>query len=228
MKSSKALVIGNSDGIGLAVTRELLKRGWKVFGLSRSPSPIDHLSYIHSVMDVRDKEYPLRLRSILEAEESVELVIYFVGIGEPLDFSRMEKESEVIDVNFLGMIKTTSVVIPFMLKHGTGHFIGLSSLADELISPENPSYNASKAGISNYLEGMALALRSKGIYVTNVRFGFVDTKMARADSKPFMMSVDRAVDHLITCIEEKPVRYSAPWMMVPLVRALNWYMRLSL
>lgn len=36
----KALIIGNSDGIGLAVTIELRKRGWTVFGVSRSESVI--------------------------------------------------------------------------------------------------------------------------------------------------------------------------------------------
>jgi short-subunit dehydrogenase len=61
-------------------------------------------------------------------------------------------------------------VIPWMVKRGKGHFIGLSSVADELLSPEAPSYHASKAGFSNYLEGLALAVRTKGVHITNVRF----------------------------------------------------------
>lgn len=66
--------------------------------------------------------------------------------------------------------------------------IGVSSLAVELLSAEAPSYHASKAGFSNYLGGLALALKPKGVYVTNVRLGFVDTKMAKGDFNPFMMS----------------------------------------
>jgi NAD(P)-dependent dehydrogenase (short-subunit alcohol dehydrogenase family) len=33
--NEKALFVGNSDGIGLATTRELLKKGWRVNGISR-------------------------------------------------------------------------------------------------------------------------------------------------------------------------------------------------
>jgi short-subunit dehydrogenase len=108
-----------------------------------------------------------------------------------------------------------------MVKRGQGHFIGVSSMADELLSAEAPSYYASKAGFSNYLGGLALALKSKGVHVTNVRFGFVDTKMAKGDKKPFMMNVEKAVDHLETCIRKKPARYTAPLVAIPMVKLLK-------
>ncbi len=107
------------------------------------------------------------------------------------------------------------------------HFIGLSSVADELLSPDAPSYHASKAGFSNYLEGLALALRPKGVRVSNVRFGFVDTKMAKGDVRPFMMGVERSVEHMLACIEKKPVRYTAPWIVIPLVKFRDRMLRLS-
>jgi short-subunit dehydrogenase len=226
--SGRALLIGNSDGIGLATTVELLKRGWKVVGISKSPSPIEDPSYEHFVAKVQDDEYPVRLKSVLGKGGSVDLCVFCAGIGELLDLSDMERESEILEVNLLGMVKTASCVIPLMVNRGKGHFIGLSSVADELLSPEAPSYHASKAGFSNYLEGLALASRPKGVYVTNVRFGFVDTKMAKGDVKPFIMGVDRAVRHLLSCIEKKPVRYTAPWIAIPLVRSLNWMLKLRL
>ncbi len=100
-------------------------------------------------------------------------------------------------------------------------------MADELLSAEAPSYHASKAGFSNYLGGLALALKPKGVYVTNVRFGFVDTKMAKGDVKPFMMSVDKAVDHLEACMKKKPARYTAPKIMIPLLKFRKLMMRLG-
>jgi short-subunit dehydrogenase len=47
-----------------------------------------------------------------------------------------------------------------MVKRGQGHFIGISSFADKLLSAGAPSYHASKAGFSNYLMNLALALNS--------------------------------------------------------------------
>jgi short-subunit dehydrogenase len=224
--SGKALIIGNSDGIGLAATIELRKRGWTVVGVSRSASEIKDSTYEHIVAEVQGEEFVSRLKSILE-KGPIDLCLFCAGIGELLDISNMEPEAGIIDVNLTGMVKTASCVIPTMVKNGKGHFIGLSSVADEMLSPEAPSYHASKAGFSNYLEGLALALKPTGVSVSNVRFGFVDTKMAKGDVKPFMMDVDRAVRHLFVCIDKKPIRYTAPWIVIPLVKFRGWIMRLS-
>ena len=117
-----------------------------------------------------------------------------------------------------GLVKTASVLIPFMVKRGSGHLLGLSSLADDMLSPQAPSYHASKAGFSVYLESLALALKPTGVSVTNVRFGFVDTKMAKGDVKPFMMPPEQAAEHLMRCLERRPVRYSAPKIILPLIK----------
>lgn len=223
----KAILIGNSDGIGLSLTMELLKRGWTINGISRSESPIATPSYRHVVAEVQGEEYPLILESILENEGPPDLCVFCAGIGEMLDLSRMETEVKIFEVNLLGMVRTASCVIPSMVKRGGGHFIGLSSVADEMLSAEAPSYHASKAGFSNYLEGLALAVKPRGVHVTNVRFGFVDTKMAKGDVKPFMMTVERATRHLLSCIEKKPIRYTAPRTVTPLVKLRSWTLRLK-
>ncbi len=222
-----ALIIGNSDGIGFALTAELLKRGWRVFGISRSDSSVVNQCYQHHVADVQNTDYAERLNAILVDMKSPDLCIYCAGIGELLDPYDMTMEERIVDVNLLGMIRTTAAVIPSMVKNGRGHFIGLSSMADEMLSPEAPSYHASKAGFSTYLESLALAIKSKGVYVTNIRFGFVDTKMAKGDLKPFMMNADRAVFHILRCFDKKPIRYNAPRFVFPLVKLRKWLLRLK-
>ena len=59
-----ALIIGNSDGIGLAATIELRKRGWEVVGISRSESTIKDPTYKHIVTDVRDAGFVTHLKPI--------------------------------------------------------------------------------------------------------------------------------------------------------------------
>ncbi|MFC1824755.1 SDR family NAD(P)-dependent oxidoreductase [Thermodesulfobacteriota bacterium] len=223
---SRAILVGNSDGIGLATTRRLLAAGWNIIGVSRSESSITNTKYHHHIADVSDSNYS-ELIDELTQDGPFDLCIYFVGIGELLDPLDMSCESQIIDVNLTGMVKTAAGVIPRMVKRGQGHFIGISSLADDLLSAEAPSYHASKAGFSNYLRGLALALKPQGVYITNVRYGFVDTKMAKGDFKPFMMSVERAVDHLETCISKKPVCYTAPKIAIPLIKFRKVMMRLG-
>jgi short-subunit dehydrogenase len=220
----RALLVGNSDGMGLATTKRLLAGGWSIIGVSRSESPIDNTAYHHRILDVGDGRYPRLLDELLR-EAPVDLCIYFAGIGELLDPFDMGDEARIVDVNLTGMVRTAAAVIPQMAKRGQGHFIGVSSMADELLSAEAPSYHASKAGFSNYLGGLALALKPQAVHVTNVRFGFVDTKMAKGNVKSFMMSVEKAVDHLETCIIKKPVHYTAPLIAVPLVKFRKFIMR---
>jgi short-subunit dehydrogenase len=222
----KALMVGNSDGIGLATTRRLLTAGWNIVGVSRSESLIISTAYYHQIADVSDNKYS-DLMDELVMKGPLDLCIYFVGIGELLDPLDMSGEARIIDVNLTGMVRTAAAVIPQMVRRKQGHFIGVSSLADELFSSEAPSYHASKAGFSNYLGGLALALKPKGVYVTNVRFGFVDTKMAKGEIRPFMMNVEKAVDHLELCIRKKPVRYTAPKIVVPLIKFRKLLMKLG-
>jgi len=221
---SRALIVGNSDGIGLEATKRLIAAGWDITGISRSESPLSGPTYKHRVADVSDSRYP-ELMDELVKQGPPDLCIYFAGIGELLDPLDMSAEARIIDVNLTGMVRTAAAVIPQMVKRKQGHFIGVSSLADELFSAEAPSYHASKAGLSNYLGGLALALKPMGVFVTNLRFGFVDTKMAKGDIKPFMMSVEKAVDSVMSCIDKKPVSYTSPKRIVPLIKFRKFMMK---
>lgn len=219
----RAILVGNSDGIGLATTKRLLAAGWNIVGVSRSKSPIANPRYEHHIIDVSDIRYSDQMADIVMADP-VDLCIYFAGIGELLDPSDMSDEPRIIDVNLTGMVRTAAAVVPSMVARGRGHFIGISSFADELLSSEAPSYHASKAGVSNYLGGLAVALRPRGVFVTNVRFGFVDTKMAKGSVQPFKMGVEKAVDHLEVCIRKKPSRYAAPRISIPFVKFRKFVM----
>jgi hypothetical protein len=59
------------------------------------------------------------------------------------------------------------------------------------------------------------------VAVTVVRFGFVDTKMAKAPSKPLMITVEKAVDVLIETVRSRPAVISYPRSMALAVRMLR-------
>ena len=65
---------------------------------------------------------------------------------------------------------------------------------------------------------MALVLEGTSVKAKNVRFGFVNTKMAKGDVKPFIMSVEKAVKHIMKCMKKKPARYSAPAIVIPFIK----------
>ena len=221
-----ALIIGNSDGIGLALTRRLLAQGMNVLGASRRPAPIEDPRYQHLVVDVSAPDYPAQLAAFLArhaAGDALALCVYAAGIGERFKPDHPAGEAQVFRVNLVGAVATLEVVLPGFTRARRGHFIGLSSLGDEVRSGLAPGYAASKAGLSAYLVGIGLALAPLGIAVTNLRFGFVDTKMAKSPQRPFMISVERAVDVICAAMQTRPLQRSHPWRMAILVRLLTWW-----
>ncbi len=223
MVNKSALIIGNSDGIGLALTKQLLLLGWDVIGLSKSDSRIKDSKYSHLVVDVTADNFMQKLQTTLV--DPPELYVYCVGIGEDFSIDSISFEQKVFQVNLMGAVKTIETVLPILIKKRGGHIIVLSSIADELNSPESPSYSASKAGLSSYVEGLALAVKKDGVSLSNIRFGFVDSKMAKGEKLPLMMTVDKAVEHVLCCVEKKPIRYSRPRIMALIVIAIRWFSR---
>jgi short-subunit dehydrogenase len=216
----KALVIGNSDGIGLALTRRLLAAGHHVVGISRRASPLRDERYRHVTCDVTSAEYLPQLREV--TTDGLALCVYCAGVGEAFALEKIQDDASVMRVNLLGLVETAGVVLPAMVKAGAGQLVGLSSIADESLSREAPSYAASKAGMSSYLAGLALAMRPHGVRVSNVRLGFVNTKMAKSPVRPLMIEVEQAVDVVMRVIASRRARITHPWRMDWVVRALRW------
>lgn len=218
----KILIIGNSDGIGAAVTRALIAQGDQVVGISRSASPLGPDGPKHVVQDISSLDYPETLRRIVSEEGPFDSCIFCAAIGSGLKLPDLSQEAHVIDVNFTAMVRTFAALLPKWLEESQGHFIGLSSLADDFYNADAPSYTASKAGFSNYLISLALKLKSQGIHVTNIRFGFVDTKLPKASWKPLMMTSNQAAAHVIRCLNTKPIQLSVPKLLGLALHGVRW------
>jgi NAD(P)-dependent dehydrogenase (short-subunit alcohol dehydrogenase family) len=228
-----AIVIGASTGIGLAICRRLVDGGWAVTGLSRRAAGFEADRYRHVVADVRAENYRDVLTAALDhglasaADPGPpDLCVYAAGIGHELDLADPSHEAEVFATNLTGAVITAEVVIPRMIAAHRGHLIGLSSQADRLIDRHAPSYAASKAGLSSYLEGLGLACRPHGVAITNVRFGFVDTAMSRGQPRPFLITAERAAQIVERCIARRPIRKTYPLRMAAVLWWFRWISRL--
>ena len=138
--AKRILIIGNSDGIGAATTAALVARGDRVIGVSRSPSPLvpaarGDESPRHEVMDVTDLAYRELLGRLVRQAGPFDACIYCVGVGSEFDLSDLSHEARVFEVNLTAMVRTLEILLPPWLERGTGHFIGLSSMADTLLNP---------------------------------------------------------------------------------------------
>ena len=118
----KILLIGNSDGIGAAVTRALIARGEHVVGLSRSPSPLGADGPRHIVQDIAAPEYPQILGTLLVEEGPFDACIFCAAIGSRLTLPDLSQEGRVIDVNLTSMVRTLAALVPGWLEQiGRAH-----------------------------------------------------------------------------------------------------------
>jgi hypothetical protein len=89
----RAVIVGNSDGIGYALTRRLLDEGWRVTGLSRSPSDLRHVRYRHAVTDVTSLRYPELLAAELDTMGCADLCVHAAGVGEFADVTDLSPQT---------------------------------------------------------------------------------------------------------------------------------------
>ena len=221
-----AVVIGASTGIGLALSERLARAGYQVVGFARREAGFAHEHYRHVIADVTSPSFRALLAGEIVGAPAV--CVYAAGIGHEIDLAAMTNEVATFATNLLGFVMAAEVLLPRMIAAKRGHLVGLSSQADRLIDAHAPSYAASKAGMSAYLEGLALAARPHGVAVTNVRFGFVDTAMAKSEVKPFLISAERAAQVIEKCLVTRPMRRTYPLRMAALLWLVRWWPRLRI
>ncbi|GJL66288.1 MAG: hypothetical protein NPIRA05_12590 [Nitrospirales bacterium] len=58
--------------------------------------------------------------------------------------------------------------------------------------------------------------------MTNIRFGYVDTKLPGAARKPLMMSIAQATDYVLRCMKTRPIQLSVPKLAGAILCSLRW------
>ena len=84
---------------------------------------------------------------------------------------------QVIAVNYLGAVSVLARLEPRLAAEGRGALVVLSSVAGDRGRPSNFVYGSAKAGLNAYLQGLRARLAGKGVSVTTVKAGFMDTAM---------------------------------------------------
>lgn len=187
--------------------------------------PADHH---HIIIDVTSDAFRPTLATLLDQEPGIRTVIHCAGVGSGFDPDDFSGELRCFRTNLHSVVELCAEVMPRWRSAGGGHLVVLSSLADGFVAPGSPSYVASKIALSRYLRGLGLRLRRDGISVTNVRFGFVDTKMAKARWKPLQWTTERAARTVLQVLRRPvPVR-SRPRTIALLCLGGEWLQRLIL
>ena len=171
------------------------------------------MAYPHDV--TKYGKVPELFQQILQDIQNINMVIYVSGILHPVapaEFNFL-KDKEMMEVNLLGAVAWLGQAASFFEKMGTGHIVGISSVAGDRGRVKNPGYQAAKAGLTTYLESLRNRLRRKGIYVLTVKPGFVRTQMLAGSTTTFgVVSPEKAADDIWRAIRRRKNTLYTPWM----------------
>jgi len=227
---SVAIVTGASSGIGKALALRLGAEGYRVGLIARRGGELEAAAAaiaaaggaaVPAVADVADRAALRAAVALVEGRLGpADVMVANAGFGastrlDPLNTADVE---QTIRVNVLGVIYSVEAVLPGMLARRRGHLLAISSLAAFKGLPGESAYCASKAAVNAYMEGLRIALRAKGVVVTTVCPGFVQTPMATMNSAmPFMMSADAAAGRIARLVARRRggvVRFPMPMALL--------------
>jgi short-subunit dehydrogenase len=208
----RAIIIGASSGIGRELACILSQHGY-ILGLTgRRLQLLEELKNhlpgpaFSRPMDVADHAAAMKgLEELIDEVGGLDLIVISAGTGCINPDLKWPEEKETIEVNVAGFAAIANVAFRHFVKVGRGHLVGISSIAALRGSRQAPAYNASKAFVSNYLEGLRNRAKMAGhaITVTDIQPGLVDTAMAKGDGLFWVAAPPKAAWQIYRAIQKK-------------------------
>lgn len=214
-------VVGASSGIGAEVARELVRRGANVAISARRVDALEEVSAGAMTVAPADVTDPPSVDAAAEqvrgALGELDLVIISSGTWQQTNALKWDHEvfSRHVDVNLKGFSAVIGAVLPGMLERGSGGIAGVASVAGYRGLRGSEAYGATKAAQINLLEALRAGVRRKGVHVTTICPGFVDTEMTEGNKfpMPFMISAEQAATTICDGLERERNEIVFPWRM---------------
>lgn len=238
-----AWITGASSGIGRALAVALAERGIQVAASARSADKLallarDHPGIVPLPLDVRDASAMAEaVRSITGTLGPIDLAVLDAGVFEAMtarSFSAA-KAANAMAVNYQGVVNGIEALLPSMLERGAGHIAMMGSIAGYRGVRPNAAYGPTKAAVINLAEALRDDLGARGITVSVINPGYVETPMTSIGTQPmpFIVSTDYAARRIVRGLERGKYEIAFPWQLVALAklgrlmpnRVFFWYTR---
>ena len=213
-------ITGASSGIGRALALAMDEEVATVAVSARSDDRLEALREqcvnvsAHPV-DVTDGEAVARCVDAIEASAGpIDLAVLNAGTWALMDAPNLDLTAvrSGVEVNYFGVMNALDVLIPRMLERGRGHIAIVASVAGYRGLPRAVAYGPTKAALINLAEILRLELKPRGITVSVINPGFVDTPMTRDNPFPMpgIVSAEDAAETILTGLKKRKYEIAFP------------------
>jgi NAD(P)-dependent dehydrogenase (short-subunit alcohol dehydrogenase family) len=185
-----ALVTGASSGIGLATAKRLLDHGYRVIGTSRNPDTVPDAArpegLRYRALDLRDTHSIDGFVGALHAEDiHVDVLVNNAGESQsgPLEEIPLGALERIFQINVLGPVHLTQLLLPGMRRRGYGRVVMVSSMLASFPLAYRSSYVASKAAIEGFATAARFEMSPFGVWLTTVEPGSIKTGISTRRTK---------------------------------------------
>jgi NAD(P)-dependent dehydrogenase (short-subunit alcohol dehydrogenase family) len=217
---SKVIVItGASGGLGMSLAVAGAKAGHHVFATMRDTAKREALVRAASAagasvdvlaLDVGDAaSVDAAVADIIARQGRIDVLVNNAGAGfaRATEQASLEDIARIMDVNFMGAVRTTKAVLPHMRAARSGHVVNISSVGGLVGQPFNEIYCASKFALEGYTESLASYVTpSFGVHFTAIEPGGMHSDFAGAAMRQIAASGGLLQDEYLPILQAYMVR----------------------
>lgn len=205
-RGRRVWVVGASSGIGRAAASALHARGATVWVSARNAAALQAFTVEHPgsqavALDVTDAQSVADAAAQVSQGGALDLVCVCAGHykamrADALDLNEVLRHQAV---NVGGTWHVLAAVLPGMLAKGAGHISLVGSVAGFRGLPKSLAYGPTKAALLHLGEVLFLDVRPRGIGVSVVTPGFVETPLTAQNdfAMPSLLTPQQAADAML-------------------------------
>jgi short-subunit dehydrogenase len=228
------LITGASSGLGAALAEAYAAPGVHLALGGRDASRLEATAtrcraagaeVAVAALDVCERAAIADWVATSDARRPLDLVIANAGVSGGTGRGReaAEQVRRILAINVDGVLNTVLLAVPLMVERRRGQIALMASLAGYRGLPGAQAYCASKAAVKVFGEGLRGELAGRGVGVSVICPGYVDTPMTQRNRfpMPFLMDAPAAARLIRRKLARNKARIAFPWPMASLVWLLQ-------
>jgi len=183
LEGKTAVITGGTSGIGKAIAEEYLKQGAEVvisgYTVEKGEKAADEIGCDFVACDVRDYDEVVELvEGTVDRYGGLDVMVNNAGVGSEARLGNMELDEwrRVVDTNLDGVMHGSKAALPHLLE-SEGCIINVASIYGLLGGKGATAYSASKGGVVNFTQQVAVDYAPEGVRVNGICPAFVRTPM---------------------------------------------------